>query len=168
LFIAAAALLIQNRHYARLNQEQFAQLITQQQQLQAALGQAATAHQATEVLSTLQAPDTTRFVLTSKATPSQPQIRTFFRPSTGEVVLIASKLPPLSAGKTYELWLISTDGKTTVPACTFTPDAQGNVSAELAHVNAGKPAKLFAVTVERAGGSPVPTSPVVFSGSQGE
>ena len=96
------------------------------------------------------------------------QIRTFFRQSTGQIVLIASKLPPLPAGKAYELWFIGTDGKAPVPAGTFSPDAQGNVTAKLSQIQPRGGAKQFAVTIEKASGSPTPTTPILYSGSQGE
>jgi anti-sigma-K factor RskA len=166
--VAAVVLFTQNRNYARQNQAQLAEINTQQQQLQIEQKHAASAQKAAAVLATLQAPDTARFLLTSSPTPPQPQIRTFFRKSTGQIVLIASKLPSLPAGKTYELWFIGKDGKPPVPAGTFAPDAQGNVTASLSHVKAGGDAKQFAVTVENEGGSDAPTSAIVFSGSQGE
>jgi len=168
LLLAAAVLFTQNRNYARENLAQQAELSSQQQQLQIAQQKAASAQKASEVLATLQAPDTARFLLTSAPAPPQPQIRTFFRKSTGQIVLIASRLPALPAGKTYELWFIGKDGKAPVAAGTFSPDAQGNVTASLSQVAAGGEAKLFAVTVENEGGSSAPTSPIIFSGSQGE
>jgi hypothetical protein len=168
LLFTAAVLFTQNRNYARQNLAQQAELNAQQQQLQMVQQQAASAQKAAEVLATLQSPDTARFLLTSAPTPPQPQIRTFFRKSTGQIVLIASKLPALPAGKTYELWFVGKDGKAPLAAGTFSPDAQGNVTASVSQVPAGGEAKLFAVTIENAGGSPVATSPIIFSGGQGE
>jgi type II secretory pathway pseudopilin PulG len=167
LLIACGILVIQNVSYRQENQNQSAALQQQQQQVQLMQSQVAAAKQASLVLSTLQAPDTTRFVLTSAAAPPQPQIKTFFRKSTGQVVLIASKLPALPAGKTYELWLIATDGTAPIPAGTFTPDAQGNVTATLTQTAANKDPKVFAVTIEQAAGASSPTMPIVFAGSQG-
>jgi anti-sigma-K factor RskA len=168
LLVAAVVLFTQNRNYARQNQAQLAEINAQQQQLQIEQTRAASAQKAAAVLTTLQSPDTARFLLTSSPTPPQPQIRTFFRKSTGQIVVIASKLPALPAGKTYELWFIGTDGKPPLAAGTFSPDAQGNVTASVSEVPGGVDAKLFAVTVEKDGGSPVATSPIIFSGGQGE
>jgi anti-sigma-K factor RskA len=168
LLFAAAVLFTQNRNYARTNQQQLALINTQQQQLQTAQQRAASERKAALVLSMLQSSDTAKFLLTSKPTPPQPQIRTFFRQSTGQIVLIASKLPPLPAGKAYELWFIGTDGKAPVPAGTFSPDAQGNVTAKLSQIQPRGGAKQFAVTIEKASGSPTPTTPILYSGSQGE
>jgi anti-sigma-K factor RskA len=167
LLIITGVLVIQNVSYRQANQAQSSVLQQQEQQLQVMQSQVASAKQASLVLSTLQAPDTTRFVLTSASAPPQPQIKTFFRKSTGQVVLIASKLPALPAGKAYELWLIAADGGAPVPAGTFTPDAQGNVTATLTQTAANRDAKVFAVTIEVAAGSPTPTMPIVFAGSQG-
>jgi anti-sigma-K factor RskA len=167
LLVVAGILVISNQSYRQANQTQAAVLSTQEQQLQKLQTEVASARQASAVLSTLQASDTSRFVLTSAAAPPQPQIKTFFRKSTGQVVLIASKLPALPAGKTYELWLIATDGTPPIPAGTFNPDANGNVTATVTQTAANKDPKVFAVTIENAAGSATPTMPIVFAGSQG-
>jgi anti-sigma-K factor RskA len=167
LLVATGILLISNLSYRQTNQTQASVLNSQEQQLQKMQTQVASAHQASAILSTLQAPDTSRFVLTSASAPPQPQIKTYFRMSTGQVVLIASKLPAVPAGKTYELWLIAADGGAPIPAGTFTPDAQGNVTATLTQTAANKQPKVFAVTIEQAGGASTPTMPIVFAGSQG-
>jgi anti-sigma-K factor RskA len=127
----------------------------------------ASAKGAAAILQMLRAADTSHFVLTAAAVKPQPQIRTYFRRSTGQVVLIATNLPPVPPGKAYELWMIPADSKTPVPAGMFSPDAHGNVSVTMTQTAANHPAKLFAVTVEPAAGSPTPTSAIVFSGAQG-
>jgi anti-sigma-K factor RskA len=169
LAIATAILLMQNSEYRQTNQLQAAQLASQEQQLAQAQtkAQPASVTDATAILSVLQASDTARFVLTKAAAKPQPQIKTFFRRSTGQVVLIASNLPPVSADKTYELWMICSDIAKPMPAGMFRPDAQGNVALTMTQTAANHPAKLFAVTVEPANGSPAPTSAIVFSGAQG-
>lgn len=129
--------------------------------------QLASAKAAGAILGILRAPDTARFVLTAASAKPQPQIKTFFRRSTGQVVLVASNLPPVAPGKAYELWMIPRDSKKPVPAGMFRPDAQGNVSLTMTQTAANHVAKVFAVTVEPATGSPAPTSGIVFSGTQG-
>lgn len=144
------------------------QLNQQQQQMQALHAQAADAAQAQKVLATLQAADTVHFTLVSANSHPAPQIKTFYRRSTGAVVLTASNLPPLPADKAYELWFIGTDGKAPIPAGTFRPDAKGNVSLQVAQLEPGAESKMFAVTIEAAAGSSTPTPPIVYSGTPGD
>lgn len=167
LAIATAVLLMQNSAYRQTNQTQSAQLSAQEQQLAQMQAQDVSTKHAAAMLATLQASDTTRFVLTRAQATPQPQIKTFFRRSTGQVVLLASNLPPVAPGMTYELWMIPMDSKTPMPAGMFQPDAQGNVSLTMTQTAANHVPKMFAVTVEPAGGSPAPTSAIVFSGAQG-
>ena len=172
LAITTAILLMQNAQYRQTNQLQAAQLATQEQQLAQAQTEAQTAAatnatDANAILSVLQASDTARFVLTKAAAKPQPQIKTYFRRSTGQVLLVASNLPPAPAGKIYELWLVPSKGGAPLAAGLFRPDSQGNISAQITQTAAGSDAKAFAVTLEPEGGSPVGTPPILFSGAQG-
>ena len=169
LAITTAILLMQNAEYKQTNQLQAAQLATQEQQLAQAQTEAqhAASTDAAAILSVLQASDTARFVLTKAAAKPQPQIKTYFRRSTGQVLLVASNLPPAPAGKVYELWLVPSTGGAPLAAGLFRPDSQGNISAQITQTAAGSDAKAFAVTLEPEGGSPVGTPPILFSGAQG-
>jgi anti-sigma-K factor RskA len=169
LLLAAVGVLVVTN--STLRQESLllqSQLNTQQQQMQSLRAQAAAAVQAQEVLATLQASDTVHYTLVSANAKPLPQIKTFYRRSTGAVVLTASNLPPLPADKAYELWFIGTDGKAPIPAGTFRPDGKGNVSLQVAQLQPGAESKMFAVTIEAAAGSTTPTPPIVYSGSAGD
>jgi anti-sigma-K factor RskA len=83
---------------------------------------------------------------------------------TGKLLLTASNLHPLPAGKTYELWILQPDGKKPLPAGTFVPDSAGNATMILADAPAGLAVQGFGVTIENAGGSEKPTLPIVLSG----
>jgi len=74
--------------------------------------------------------------------------------------LYVSGLPPAPAGKTYELWTIA--GPAPRPAGTFDVDAAGRASRPVAPAEGG-PVKVFAVTLEPAGGVPAPTGPMVLA-----
>jgi hypothetical protein len=76
--------------------------------------------------------------------------------STGEqrVMLIGQGLPVPAAGKTYQLWMLSANGKA-VSAATFRPDHAGNVQLPV-HGDLSGFARM-AISVEPAGGSPSPT-----------
>ncbi len=168
LLAAVGVLVVTN---STLRQESLmlqSQLSTQQQQLQILRTQAAAAVQAQQVLATLRASDTVHFTLVSANAHPIPQIKTFYRRSTGAVVLTASNLPPLPAGKAYELWFIGTSGGSPIPAGTFRPDDKGNVSLQVSQLQPGAESKMFAVTIEDAAGSSTPTPPIVYSGAAGD
>jgi hypothetical protein len=97
-------------------------------------------------------------------TAPPPEGRVVYAARTGKLLLTASNLHPLSAGKTYELWILQPNGKAPLPAGTFEPDSSGNATLILADEPAGLAVAGFAVTVENAGGSATPTMPIVLSG----
>jgi anti-sigma-K factor RskA len=168
LLAAVGVLAVSNstlRHESLLLQSQ---LNSQQQQMQSLRNQTAEAAQAQQVLATLRASDTVRFTLVAANAHPTPQIKTFYRRSTGAVVLTASNLPSLPPGKAYELWFIGTGGGSPIPAGTFRPDNQGNVSLQVSQLSPGAESKMFAVTIEDAAGSATPTPPIVYSGAAGD
>ncbi len=73
-------------------------------------------------------------------------------------VLVATGLDPLCDDATYQMWLIGDEGPKSVGL--FRPDDAGSVSVEL--IGVPQPGTAFGVTVEPAGGSPLPTGPVLF------
>jgi anti-sigma-K factor RskA len=74
--------------------------------------------------------------------------------------LYVTGLPPAPDGKTYELWTIA--GATPRPAGTFDVGPGGSAAHPVASVDDG-PVKVFAVTLEPAGGVPAPTGPMVLA-----
>lgn len=93
-----------------------------------------------------------------------PEGRVTYAARTGKLLLTASNLQALPAGKTYELWILQPGGKKPIPAGTFAPDSTGNAAMILADVPAGLTVQGFGVTIEKAGGSDTPTLPIVLSG----
>jgi len=85
---------------------------------------------------------------------NSPRGRVFVNPNRG-LLLIAANLPPLDAGRTFELWVLPATGKP-APQGVFErmPDATA-VFARLAHIDN---AAAIAVTIEPEGGSPQPTA----------
>ena len=78
---------------------------------------------------------------------------------TGRALLIASKLPNVPQGKAYQLWFI-VGNKPPVPGRTFVPDSSGNAVLKEEMPREAVDANVFAITVEPAGGSSAPTSPI--------
>ena len=84
-------------------------------------------------------------------------------PSGGAAV--AAKMPPLPAGRTYQVWLIASDNQPPISAGLLSVAADGSGVLLLP---ASQPtlheAAVFAITVEPSGGSPAPTTnPMVSS-----
>ncbi len=125
-------------------------------------GQASKAQQVLEVLT---APSAQRVTLTEGKAPAQPAARATYLPERGGLILLATNLKSLPQGKAYELWVLPADGKPPVPAGVFSPDAAGTATLVLPPLSRGIQAKGFAVTIEQANGSDVPTSPAVLSGT---
>jgi anti-sigma-K factor RskA len=75
---------------------------------------------------------------------------------TGHAMLFAYNLPPVPAGKAYQLWFIS--GGKVMPGRVFTPDTNGRAMInEEVPVNNLDTAPVFAVTLEPSGGVQVAT-----------
>jgi Anti-sigma-K factor rskA len=75
----------------------------------------------------------------------------------GDAVLIVSRLPEAPAGRTYEIWVIS--GKTPRPAGLF----RGGRDTVVPLTRAVPKGATVALTLERLGGSPRPTSDPIYA-----
>ena len=109
-------------------------------------------------------PEAQRVTLVAVKSPPQPQGKAFYLRNRSSLIFLANNMPPLPPKKTYELWLIPTNGAP-VPAGIFKPDAHGNASVVNPPLPAGAEAKAFAITVENEAGSAAPTMPIVMMGS---
>ena len=128
---------------------------------------AAQASRAQQVLEVLTAPQAQRVTLTEGKVAAQPSARATYLPERGGMILLATNLKPLPAGKTYQLWIIPADGKAPVSAGLFHPDTAGSATLVLPTLQAGIAAKAFGVTIENAGGATSPTMPIVLAGATG-
>jgi anti-sigma-K factor RskA len=126
---------------------------------------AADSEHAQKVLDVLTAPDAQHVVLTAGNAAPVPTARAVYLASRGGLVLEASNMGPLPAGKTYELWVIPSNGSAPIPAGLFKPDATGSASLILPNLPVNVQAKAFGITIEQAQGSPTPTLPIILSGA---
>lgn len=101
----------------------------------------------------------TRQVNFGQDQPATPRGNFFLNPRMG-ILLIASNLPALPAGKTYEMWVIPKGGAPR-PAGLFQSGPQGTALHILSGAVDSK--VTLAVTVEPERGSPAPTSSVLFT-----
>ncbi|HJU44668.1 MAG TPA: anti-sigma factor [Vicinamibacterales bacterium] len=87
--------------------------------------------------------------------------RVVWSPTRG-VIFSAANLPPVPAGRVYQLWAVT--ARAPVGLMLVTP-AAGQADA-LAAVPAGVAPTAFALTIEPEGGSPGPTGPMYLLGSR--
>ena len=125
---------------------------------------AAQADRAQELTDALTSPAAKQVTLTESKQPALPVGHATYLPKRGALIFVASNLRPVSADKTYELWLIPANGKAPIPAGLFRPDASGSASVILPPLPEGVEAKAFGVTIEDAQGSTTPTLPIVMAG----
>lgn len=113
------------------------------------------ATEARSAVTVLTAPDVARIDLAGQAIAPQASARAFWSRSRG-MVFTAANLPPLPAGRTYQLWVVTTQAQP-INAGLLTPDAAGNVSDTFnTPPDLPQPAAI-AVTIEPAGGVLSPT-----------
>jgi hypothetical protein len=102
----------------------------------------------------LTAPDVARVDLAGQPIAPRASARAFWSRSRG-MVFTASNLPPLPAGRTYQLWVVTAEAP--ISAGLLAPDTAGNVSETFATPpNIPQPVAI-AVTIEPAGGVLAPT-----------
>ena len=120
-----------------------------------------TATDAQASVAILTAPDVARVDLTGQPVAPNASARAFWSRSRG-MVFTASNLPPLPAGRTYQLWVVTAQAP--ISAGLLTPDPAGNVS-DTFNTSPDVPQPVaIAVTIEPAGGLPAPTGDMYLLG----
>ncbi|MGH9396426.1 MAG: anti-sigma factor [Terriglobia bacterium] len=144
---------------ARLHSLEAAQtrLIAKEEQQQAGM------NRARSILDVLTSPGTLKVSLVPAQAHPTPQGKAFYNPQKG-LVFYAANLPRLAPGRTYQLWLVPTQGNP-LSAGIFATDPHGNGEILLPPLPPGVSAKAFAVTIEPAGGEPQPTGKKVLIGA---
>jgi anti-sigma-K factor RskA len=117
-----------------------------------------------ERLHLLSAPDAVQVSLNPQAEARKPHATAIYSPSQKRMLLVASNLAPVPAGKAYELWIIPAQGAP-INAGMFKPDEHGNAVMMDHPMPEGVVAKAFAVTLEPEAGSDKPTSPILIVGA---
>jgi anti-sigma-K factor RskA len=105
-------------------------------------------------MAVLMAPDLARVDLAGQAAAPRASGRAFWSRSRG-LVFAASSLPPLPAGRTYQLWVVT--AVRPISAGLVRPDTSGAVTAFFATPADIPPPTAMAVTIEPEGGVPAPT-----------
>lgn len=120
-----------------------------------------TAADAQSSVAVLTAPDTSRVELAGQTAAPQASGRVFWSRSRG-LVFTASNLPALPAGRTYQLWVVTTQAP--VSAGLLKPDANGSVNVVFNPPGNIPSATAMAVTIEPDGGVPAPTGAMYLVG----
>jgi len=116
------------------------------------------AHAAVSVLT---APDVARVDLAGQKPAPKASARAFWSRTRG-MVFTASNLPPLPAGRTYQVWVVTAQAP--ISAGLLTPDATGNASDTFNTPPDVPQPVMIAVTIEPAGGVPAPTGDMYLVG----
>jgi anti-sigma-K factor RskA len=110
--------------------------------------------QVQSTVAVLAAPDLARVDLAGQPIAPRASARAFWSRSRG-LVFTASNLPPLPAGRVYQLWVVTAQAP--VSAGLLRPDAEGRVSTVVeTPADLAQPVAM-AVTIEPEGGVPAPT-----------
>lgn len=113
------------------------------------------AERGTSAMAVLTAPDLARIDLAGQADAPDARARAFWSRERG-MVFSASKLPPPPPGKTYQVWVLTSD-PAPLSAGLIEPDPQGHVDVVFATPPDIAQPVAVAVTLEPAGGVPAPT-----------
>jgi anti-sigma-K factor RskA len=98
-----------------------------------------------------------RVIDVAAASARQPYARMFWDQPAEKWTFVAYNLPATAVGRTYQLWLVTRDGKK-VSAGTFAPSSNGVAFVRASYALAKDSLQAIAVTSEPAGGSPQPTT----------
>ena len=113
-------------------------------------------------LAVLTASDLRQVALAGQPTAPGASGRAFLSPSHG-VLFAASNLPALPAGRTYQLWYLTTGAP--VSAGLFKPDSSGRAVLALAPPTAVSAPAGLAVSIEPDGGVAAPTGAIYLAGT---
>jgi hypothetical protein len=105
--------------------------------------------------------DVAMMALTSNAA-REPYARMFWDRARSRWTFVASNMPALKPGRTYQLWLVTSKSK--ISAGTFQPQQNGEAFLQATYALT-EPLNAIAVTEEPAGGVPQPTGAPVIAGS---
>ena len=105
-----------------------------------------------------------RLELTPTA-PEPPGGTVVWDPSRRQGELLVTRLQPPAEGHDYQLWVVEDGRKDAVSAGVVRVDAGGNAKVEFKPDGSdGREVQAFAVSLEKAGGSPTNQGPIVLKG----
>jgi anti-sigma-K factor RskA len=114
------------------------------------------------IIASLTGPDV-KVVTLAKQNATEPMAKMYWDRATNDWTIVTYNLPQPSAGKTYQVWLVTDDAK--ISAGTFSPDERGHAMMRAKYPLDRNALRAVAVTEEPMGGMPAPTGPMVILGS---
>jgi len=164
-WLAIAAMLVIGAGVFAYAERMQRRVSTLEAQLRQALTQVATADRLTaeardvafraqSAMGVFAAPDVARIDLAGEAIATRARARALWSRERG-MVFTVSNLPPLPAGRVYQVWVVTAQAP--VSAGLLTPDASGGGSVYFETPVDILPPVAVAVTLEPAGGVPAPT-----------
>jgi hypothetical protein len=118
-----------------------------------------------KVTAVLQAADTQVRILEGTGNAPDAFGRVYIDPDTSEGMMMVRGLPPLPAGRVYQLWVVGADGQRQSAGVLTWTDKSGNGYTLIQCPETLARWKSFGVTEEPTGGSPTPTSPRLLGGT---
>lgn len=116
--------------------------------------------QTSELAAVMAAPDA-RTVSLDGSDGEAGTLRVVYSRDADAAVVVGSDLPDPGDGRTYQLWSIR--GEDVTSAGVFTPGESGSIDQSVALPD--RPVEVWGVTNEPSGGSPAPTTDIVFKGT---
>ena len=113
-------------------------------------------------MAVLTAPDLRQVTLAGQNPAPRAAGRGFWSGTRG-MVFAATALPPLPAGRTYQLWYLTANSP--VSAGLFAPDTTGAIAAAFDAPPPGPAPIGLAVSLEPEGGVPAPTGALYLAGT---
>lgn len=111
-----------------------------------------------ELLTIMSTPGAKTTVLSGSGPGTGASAQLVYNPG-GRAMLVANRLPPVPAGKEYQLWFI-VGNNPPIPGATFSPDETGQGELSDNVPRQARDGGVFAITLEPAGGSITPTSAI--------
>jgi anti-sigma-K factor RskA len=160
LLAAFTATVVAARYEARLGQvaRETAAIRARLQADQGALAAQLTTYR--EIVDLLRDPATRVVTLSGQGPMPQALARIVWNERTGGRMFVSNLAPP-PPGKTYELWTIGEGPPRPAGLITLPPGGTGSQRVDPAP--GGAPVKVFAVTLEPAGGTPAPTGSIILA-----
>jgi anti-sigma-K factor RskA len=112
----------------------------------------------------LAAPDLVRIDLAGQGPAPQASARALWSRARG-MVFTAANLPPLPAGRVYQVWVVTAQAP--VSAGLLTPDPEGTGQSFFNTAPDIPPPAAVAVSIEPEGGVPAPTGEIYLVGKPG-
>lgn len=116
--------------------------------------------QSRAMLQILNSSESIRASLSAEGESKKPTGEAVYSPEDGNLVLVVGNLPPVSAEKVYQAWLLPEQGHA-ISAGTFRTDDRGSAALVKVALPSGLRLKGFGVSLEPRGGTETPSAMLI-------